>query len=306
MFVIEKQQTPPKSMKIDLTATFCLVDDFCKDLKYQASKPQLTDGTKTRNRSKKLSQSEMITIVIAYHQIRFRDFKTFYLTCHQQLKEFFPNLISYSRFIQLMPTITIPLLSFAMNLRGQCTGVSFIDSTPINVCHTKRINRHKVFEGMATRGRSTKGWFFGFKLHLAINEYGELLSFVLSPGNTDDRAPVIGMCQELWGKLFADKGYISQKLFHELMGNGLQLVTSLRKNMKNKLMTLGDKVLLRKRSVIETVNDQLKNISEIEHSRHRSPANFLVNLISGLIAYMLKPTKPSLFKYEDSTSLQLA
>ena len=78
------------------------------------------------------------------------------------------------------------------------------------------------------------------------------------------------------------------------MQQGIHLITKLKSNMKNKLMVMTDKLLLRKRSIIETINDQLKNISQIEHSRHRSPLNFLVNLVSGLIAYTHQPKKPSL------------
>jgi hypothetical protein len=98
----------------------------------------------------------------------------------------------------------------------------------------------------------------------------------------------------LWGKLIGDKGYISQALFEKLMQRGLRLITKLRKNMKNRFVEMEDKLLLRKRAIIETVNDQLKNISNIEHSRHRSLWNFLGNLASGLIAYCWKEKKPSL------------
>ena len=121
------------------------------------------------------------------------------------------------------------------------------------------------------------GWFFGFKLHLIVNEQGELLAVHLTPGNTDDRKPLPQLTKELLGKLFGDKGYLSQALFEELYERGLELITSLRKNMKGQLMLLSDRLLLRKRFIIETITDQLKNISQIEHSRHRSPANFAVN-----------------------------
>ena len=131
-------------------------------------------------------------------------------------------------------------------------------------------------------------------MHLIINERGELLAFKLTPGNVDDRKPVPKMAQGLFGKLFGDRGYISQALFEQLYQQGLELVTRYKKNMKQKLVKLMDKILLRKRSLIETVNDQLKNILQIEHSRHRSIWNFLVNLLAGLVAYTYLPTKPSL------------
>ncbi len=135
------------------------------------------------------------------------------------------------------------------------------------------------------------GWHYGFKLHLIINDKGELLAFKLTPGNVDDRKPVPEMTEGIFGKLFGDRGYISQKLFEELYAQQLQLITRYKKNMKQKLVRLIDKILLRKRALIETVNDQLKNIFQIEHSRHRSIWNFLVNLISELIAYSYLPEK---------------
>ena len=138
------------------------------------------------------------------------------------------------------------------------------------------------------------GWFYGFKLHLIVNEQGELLTLHLTPGNVDDRKPLEEMTQNLFGKLFGDKGYISQALFQTLFERGLELITALRKNMKGQLMLLSDRLLLRKRFIIETINDQLKNISQIEHTRHRSPANFAINLLAGLIAYTHQPKKPSL------------
>ena len=190
---------------------------------------------------------------------------------------------------------------------GESTGISFIDSTPIRVCKNKRIKRNKVFNGLAQVGKSTMGYFFGFKLHIVINDKGELLNFVITPGNTDDREPLknASFIKALKGKLYADKGYIDKKLTKLLFLDGLHLITSIRNNMKNVLMELKDKILLRKRSVIETVNDELKNICQVEHSRHRSFSNFLTNLLSGLIAYSFFPKKPAI-KYDPVETTQLA
>ena len=139
------------------------------------------------------------------------------------------------------------------------------------------------------------GWFFGFKLHLVVNDRGEILQFCITHGNVDDRKPVPHLAQKLLGKLFGDKGYLSQALARSLREMfDLQLITKLRKNMKNQLMTMTDRILLRHRSVIESIIDQLKNISQIEHSRHHSIPNFLVNVLCGLIAYCHRPSKPSL------------
>jgi hypothetical protein len=188
----------------------------------------------------------------------------------------------------------VPLTIYLLTCRGQCTGISFVDSTSIKVCHNRRIARNKVFAGIASRGKTTMGWFYGFKLHLAVNDHGEILAFYLTPGNVDDRKPIPTLLQDIFGKVFADKGYISKQLFEDLFEQDIQLITGIRRNMKNQLMLLSDKILLRKRSIIETINDQLKNISQIEHSRHRSFTNFLVNLLAGLLAYCFQSKKPSL------------
>ncbi|MCA1626277.1 MAG: IS982 family transposase [Acidobacteria bacterium] len=169
-----------------------------------------------------------------------------------------------------------------------------MDATTLAVCHNLRIPQHQVFQDCAERGQSSMGWFYGFKLHLVINDCGELLGCYLTPGNTDDRVPVPRMVEDLWGKLFGDRGYISQALTALLPGQDLQLITKIKKNMKNKFLSFFDKLLLRKRSLVETVNDQLKNISQIEHTRHRSLWNFLGNVAAGLIAYTWREKKPSL------------
>ena len=138
------------------------------------------------------------------------------------------------------------------------------------------------------------GWFFGFKLHIVINECGELLSWSLTPGNTDDRTPLEEMTKNIFGDMYGDKGYISQALFEKLFARGLRLVTRLKKNMKNKLISNFDKAMLRKRALIESVNDQLKNISMLEHTRHRSLWSFMNNVLCSLIAYSLQAKKPSI------------
>ncbi|WP_256973214.1 IS982 family transposase [Nostoc sp. T09] len=199
--------------------------------------------------------------------------------------------------MELMPWCLMLLCCFLHTRTGEVTGISFIDSTPIEVCHRCRAHAHKVFKGLVKWGKNSVGWHFGFKLHLIINDCGELLAFKLTSANVDDRVPVPAMTKDLIGKLFGDRGYISQKLFEELYGRGLQLVTKSKKKMKNRLVKLIDKILLRKRAVIESVNDHLKNMCQIEHSRHRSIFNFLVNLMAGLAAYTYLPKKPSIDIY---------
>jgi hypothetical protein len=202
--------------------------------------------------------------------------------------------VSYGRFVQLMPRVLALLCAYLFTCFGSCTGISFVDATCLAVCDNRRIHQHKVFAGLAARGKTTMGWFFGFKLHLVVNDRGELLGVCLTPGNRHDVKVLPKLVKRLFGKLFGDKGYRSQPLFEQLLQQGIHLITKLKAKMKNRLMPLADKLLLRKRAIIETINDQLKNISQIEHTRHRSPVNFLVNLVCGLIAYCHQPKKPSL------------
>ncbi|CZR11691.1 Transposase DDE domain [Legionella pneumophila] len=147
---------------------------------------------------------------------------------------------------------------------------------------------------MAEKSKSTMGWYFGFKLHLVVNDKGELMAFKITSSRTDDRFVAPNLSENLFGKMIGDKGYISQNLTDKLAERGLQLLTKVRKNMKQKVLNTFDKALLRKRAIVESVIDQLKNISNIEHSRHRSIFNFMVNILAGLAAYALKPKKPSL------------
>ena len=235
-----------------------------------------------------------MTIIILYHSSGFKTFKHFYFHLLEHHLVDFPKLLSYNRFVEWMPYCLLPLCSYLKSRRGKATGISFIDSCPLAVCKNIRINRNKVFSGLASRGKCSMGWFYGFKLHIIVNEQGELLSFQVTKGNTNDRVPVKEMCKGLSGKLFGDRGYIGKKLFEDLWDDGIQLITNVKLNMKNKLLPLADKLLLRKRFIIETINDQLKNISNIEHSRHRSPVNFMVNLIAGLISYTWQEKKPSI------------
>lgn len=278
-----------------LLELFCAVDDFWQSFEPDWRQQRLASGQQQRQRAGELCESEMMTIVIHFHQARYRDFKTYY-TQHVQvfLRAEFPRLVSYERFIQRLPTLLEPLCVFLQSCFGTPTGIAFIDSTALAVCDNRRIASHKVFDGWAARGKTSTGWFFGFKLHVLINDRGELLAVQVTRGNVDDRQPVPALVKRLFGKLFGDKGYLSQALRDQLRQQGIELITKLKANMKNQVMLLGDKLLLRKRAIVESVIDQLKNISQIEHTRHRSPVNFMVHLVAGLIAYCFQPKKPSL------------
>jgi hypothetical protein len=193
--------------------------------------------------------------------------------------------------------VIVPLAIFLKTFAlGKCTGISFIDSTPLRSCHVKREKQHKTMKDIVQKGQCSLGWFYGFKLHLIINDKGEILDFLITPGNVNDRKPLesMGLHKNIFGKLFGDKGYISKNLFEKLFVNGVHLITEIKKNMKNCLMLMQDKIALRKRALIETVNDELKNMCQIEHTRHRSFDNFITNLLSGLIGDSFFPKKPSI------------
>jgi hypothetical protein len=291
---------------MSLLRLFCDVDDFWKQMEQQRQLG-LPAHVGQRRREPELCASEIMTILIHFHQTGYRCFKRYYEKhVLKHLRGAFPAAISYSRFVSLMPRVVVLLWAYALHRCGRCTGISFVDSTVLRVCHNRRITRHKVFVATAARGQSSTGWFYGFKLHLVVNDRGEILAFQLTPGNVDDRVPVPKLAAKLFGKLFGDKGYLSTPLFKTLFEQGVHLVTNLRSNMKNKLTPLADKLLLRKRWIIETINDQLKNISQIEHSRHRSPVNFIANVLAGLIAYIWQPKKPSLhFTQRHASALSL-
>jgi len=281
-----------------LVELFVHVDDFCQAFLPKLEKHLLQSGVTHRRRVRSLTISEVMTILIHFHQSHYRDFKAYYCEqVRQHLRSEFPGLVSYTRFVDFIPSALIPLCAYLQHAcLGSCTGIAFIDSTALEVCLTQRIASHKVFAGLAERGKTSTGWFFGFKLHLVINDRGELLNVLLTPGNVDDRKPVPKLVHDLYGKVFGDRGYISKALYEQLLQTfGVQLVTKMRSNSKNRLpMLWSDRILLRKRAIVESVIDQLKNISQIEHSRHRSVTSFLVNLLCGLIAYAHQPKKPSL------------
>lgn len=261
-----------------ITEIFYSVDEFCKQIEPQFKKKAIgEDGKKRRNRAFKMSDSEIITILILFHLSGYRTLKAFYpqMICKER-RQHFPVVLSYNRFVEREQMVSLKLYLFLNNCcLGDCTDISIIDSTPIRVCHEKRSRRHKTFRGFATSGKGTMGWFFGFKLHIIINDRGEIVQWQLTPANTDDRTSLKNkqFTEKIFGKLVADKGYISQSLFEELFVDDIHL-TRIRKNVKNSLIHLRDKIRLRKRSLIETVNDELKNIIQIEHTRHRSIGGF--------------------------------
>ena len=278
---------------------FVHIDDFCIEFSDQIKHFRLEDPNKgLRNRACKLSDSEIMTILVCFHQSHYTNFKAFYteMVC-RYWTSLFPNLVSYERFNAIQTKVMIPLMFYLKQHALGCSrGINYIDSTTIKACHIKREKQHKVLKGFATKGKSTMGYFFGFKLHLIINDKGEILSFYLTKANVDDRnlKVISSLTENIFGKLYGDRGYISQALADFLWNDGVHLVYKRRSNMKDQNISDTDKILLRKRALVESVNDELKNICNIEHTRHRAMKGFLVNLVSALISYQFLPKKPSL------------
>ena len=279
---------------------FCNLDDFMNEFETVLIKNSISDSSqpKKRNRKSKMSKSEVMTIMVIFHLKSYRNLKHFYLyyVC-KHMDDFFPDLVSYNRFVELQKKVIQPLAVYLkLYGLGKCSGISFIDSTALKVCHYKREKQNKVFKNIAEKSYGTLGWFYGFKLHLVCNEKGQIIDFLITKANVDDRQPLKNknFHDKVFGKIYGDKGYLGKDLFDRLFVDGIHLVTKVRKNMKKKALDFMDKVYLRKRAIVESVNDALKNICQIEHSRHRSFDNFLGNVIAGLTAYSFLDKKPSI------------
>lgn len=270
-----------------LTTIFYYTDEFCKFFSQEAAKHTLENDSITHFQSA-MTLSEIMTIMIYWHQSGYKNFKSFY-TKHVLVvfKKEFPHAVSYTRFVELMSYAALPLFVFAKCLGSQCTGKSFIDSTKLEVCNNRRIYSHKVFKGLATRGKTSMGWFFGFKLHLVTDQYGNVIDFTVTTGSVHDsnKSAIDSIVQKIKGILIGDKGYVG--LFEHLYDQGIKLIHRLRSNMKNKLVTLEEKDLLRQRgSIIETTIGIFKEHLCLEHTRHRSPINFLCHIFSCIISYV--------------------
>jgi hypothetical protein len=290
---------------VELTTIFYYTDEFCKlfekNFIAEFGHNLLSDGDGVRNRSICLSASEIMTILIYYHSSGYKTFKSYYTKSHELTRAF--NLPSYNRFIEIQNKVAIHLELFIKLIisYAKCDGISFIDSFPLRVSHIKRSSSHKVFRKTAKKGKTSTGWFYGFKIHIVINGYGDILDFIITPGNIADNnhSLILEITKNLFGKIFGDKGYLlKQSLFEKLYINGKHIVTKKRKNMKNKLMDMTDKMGLKKRGIIETVGAVLKEDLNIEHSRYRSPKTLFINVFAALIAYAFREKKPSIYGHE--------
>ncbi|WP_449426653.1 IS982 family transposase [Pontibacter beigongshangensis] len=276
-----------------LTEIFIACDDFMHKFKSH----QLSNGYQIEPATQLMSESEMMAIVIFYHHSGLRCFKYFYeLGVRGALRSYFPACYSYSRFVGLIQRLNLPLFLFLCACRlAAATRGNYVDATKLVVCHNKRSFHHRVFQGLARRGKSSTGWFFGLKLHAVINELGQLVVFRITSGNVADNNPqLLGqLTGRLQGFLYGDAGYISS-IAQSLRDRGLELITKLRKNMQPQELTPEQKHYLRHRGLIESVFNLLKKHCDIDHTRHRSPLNFFINLWGGLIAYSFMDKFPSM------------
>ena len=281
-------------MNIDYDSLFCFVDDFCKGFENWYKKTLIASGIRKRNRPCKMHLSEIITILIAFHQSGMSCFKYFYKELMINCRNLFNYLVHYDRFIALIKLAFPAVVCMLKTLEGKVTEYMFIDATPMAVCHNLREKRHKVFKGLAKKGKSSTGWFFGFKLHFIFNTFGEIVRMSITGGNVNDRSPVMDMVRGITAKLIGDKGYISKKLSAELFEQKVTLITKIKKNMKNILMETTDKMMLMRRSFIETIFSSMKSLNTLVHNRHRSPINAFAHIFAGLINYQIRTDKPSL------------
>ena len=280
---------------------FCEVDDFCKLHDDYLRSKALSEGLKLTNNTgpkSQLSSSEVLTIIIFYQLSGMKNLQYYYRRLVQPiLVSYFPNLVSYSRFVELVGEHAPLMWMFTQSqtLRSEKTGRYFIDSKRLPVCHNRRIKQNKVFQGIAQRGKSSTGWFYGLKIHLVINDLGQIVHFLLTSGSTADNQEKVlhHLLDDLKGDCYGDKGYIS-KLFEQFYQNGLKLVTKVRKNMKQLLYNFSDAIFLRKRGMIESVNDILMTVCDIEHTRHRSANNAFTHIFASLAAYNFLNSKPTL------------
>ena len=286
-----------------LVEIFIECDDFINGIEDFLDQQGLPGDQDMRSkRPRQMSKSEMMTIVIYYHMSGFKCFKWYYnIIIRKVFKSYFPDTFSYSRFIQLMGELNLYLAFFMSACRlSVSTKGNYIDSTKLVVCHNRRIKKHQVHRKFAKRGKSSTGWFFGFKLHLIINHLGEIVLFKLTPGNVADNNHHLleSIAEKLHCFLFGDKGYIS-RIAASLKMKGLNLITKLRSNMKREqILTPEHKYYMKHRGLIESVFDILKSVLDLEHSRNRSTKNYFVNVLAALIAYTFLEQRPSIPPYK--------
>lgn len=287
-----------KDKEDKLIEIFIAADDFCQDFqRWLDTKPKVE--FKPPRFEGRMEVSEILSIIVFYHYSGYKCFQYYYEQQVQtELTSHFPNQVSYKRFLQLISKSTVHLFAFSkwMTLTSEATSIYYIDSKKLPVCHNRRIHNHKVFKDIAERGKTSTGWFYGLKVHMVINNLGQIMSFTFTTGSVSDSNPEVlrTLLTKLQGNCYGDKGYLS-RIFEELYEQGLKLVTKIRKNMKNKLMPLNEKYQMFKRGVIESVFDILMTVFDIDHTRHRSPRNAMSHMLGALAAYSFMDQKPSVW-----------
>lgn len=287
---------------MDIVELYVIIDDFCQKFIPKYKKLMKNKGQIHRDRMCMLNSSEIVLIMLLFTQSGYKCFKWYYINeiLDGEYRHYFNSVPSYNRFVELMPRSMQVLFRFMKYLmftvRQQQNEVEYIDSTKIPVCHNKRTSSNKVFDGSATIGKSSMGWFWGFKLHFTCDTQGNITNLAVSNANVDDRKPVIALTNGFKGKLFGDKGYIDSKLSEELANMGITLITPYKKNMKARFLPacLIDILYSKKRSLIESVINILKNQLQLCHTRHRSWKNFVVHIAATLLSYQLLSKKPKL------------
>ena len=273
-----------------LPVIFCIVDDFCKKFEPYFKNQLKKDGFLKRDRKSQTTLSEDLTIVIFYQFSGIKNFKTFFYAFKKNFISEFPQLCSYNRFIEKKQRLLFPLYTLSECVKGECTGVSYIDSTALPVCHNKRIHTHKVFQKIAKRGKTTMGYFYGFKVHLVLNHTGHIINYSLSSGELHDLHKTFELLKNLWGSAYGDKGYVSSEIFENLRLFKVNIMTYLKKNMKKmreKLVPFQDAINLRNRGVVENTIKGLKIKYSMQQTRSRSVINYFVNIIGSICAHGL-------------------
>jgi hypothetical protein len=286
--------------ELKLIEIFCEIDDFVLACEKMCSTKLIGSNSPQSVNKPSITYAEMLCIEILYHHSGYKCFQYYYeqVVLKGALKTYFPKAPSYNRSVQLKPRIVMLVILYLQCCRlGHLCGLYYAGSTSLSVCNNRRIHSHKVFKMQAVRGKTSTGWFYGFKLFLVVDAFGQIVKVAFTTANTADNnlKQMLKLFGNLQGLVFADKGFINNAATQQLLQRGLHLVTGIRANMKNKLMLMSHKLLLKKRGMTESVNDILKTVCDMEHTRHRSPVNAIINVFAALCAYTHLERLPSIF-----------
>ena len=269
---------------------FDQIDNLLKTMSASLKRKLLSDLRPKGGRPSGLSLQAILAFGIFRFATGVKDVKHYHRKLLSSYSKELGRIPNYGNFNALMNQAT-PYVIFLLQWICYCHqsaggGLYFMDSTPMKVCENKRIFDHKVCEDMAQRGKSSMGWFFGFKLHVVCDSLGRLVSLLITPGNTDDRKFALKLLKGLRGLCVADAGYVSKKLMQELYQQGLLLLTDVRNSMK-RLMSETQHGLLKLRQRIEGVFSCLKHRLKAEASIARSPLGYLSRCLYACLTFAL-------------------